>query len=1126
MDQTNPTDAYLRRRQTVEAFLQERSTRLAGLYGLAADLLEDRRPDGWGHMVGHVGRELMNRLADHLAVVPVEAPEPGTPLRPEGIARRLAAALEDEEEGLRAVVHQILEEVERGGERTRLRAEALVVQGEREEFAEPETGAWVREWRDLQRRFASFAHLRGRGAADLSPEAVEDAWFELTALVAARIAEEPFFESLDDLLEVASSLDPDEESARAALARLRPGTKSRFYEALASPVWVEHLRAAHIFRHAPPAIREGDMVRFPLWPEGLVLLRFARSAPEEVARAAAEVPESDNSRVVQLLASCAAELPAELAADSGLVARVVGDLRAHAQLLDVAEPVARLTATLAEAGRVGKAMDLLRALLWIDYWTAPSGSEIVPDFKEARYRHDEYLVNEAARGTIDALVAASGRATVKQLGRMLSAAQGQLAFEDSTRWRDQIEGDQAPFGNDVRHLLLDLLRDATLALAQRDEEEREWVLAWLEGQESEVFRRLYLHLLAELPQEDTRRGAAFAAPDVLFSRESLPEVYRLLPITFEDMEAADRAGLIETIERGPEPQPWMQQSEASPEEIEAWQDEWRQRLLSALKSHLGCAERARLEELRQLRGPLERPGFAGMEVRSWVGPTSPVAASDLGRMEHRELLDLLRDFQAERHFAAPSPAGLARELTGAVEVEPDAWGWLSDELAALPPIYVGAWLRGLRGALRKDTLPPGTETVLAALRWVFAQPADPSVSAEPLDPNVDFYGPQQVGADLLIEILESGHLGLDRRVEILSLIECLATATDPTPEREAAATEAEPMQLALMSLRPRGATALLRYLQWLDAELPAGEGPGRGGLAAAPEVEPVLRHLLEDDPSVGVRAALASEAHLLAMVDRDLLEPRIEEFADPRGGELAGIGWLAYIDYGEPYAPLVALLADAYRRTIASLADGEPKPDEHRRRLARHMAIIWRDIPESAPGLPGEYLEMAPDADRAQVVGLLGRALRPGTPNGYEPSAEDLNRHRELWEERLRGQAGPLELQEFGWWWTSGRLTRPEDLGRLAVTLERTEGRVGDIRRGFDLLAREVVADPALLEPALDLLDALAQSRAAMAQNIKPGAIAAVLETALADQERREQAADLVHRFGEQGYLTLRSLLD
>ena len=160
------------------------------------------------------------------------------------------------------------------------------------------------------------------------------------------------------------------------------------------------------------------------------------------------------------------------------------------------------------------------------------------------------------------------------------------------------------------------------------------------------------------------------------------------------------------------------------------------------------------------------------------------------------------------------------------------------------------------------------------------------------------------------------------------------------------------------------------------------------------------------------------------------------------------------------------------------------------------------------------------------MIGLLGRALRPGASNAYEPSAEDLDRHRELWEARLTEDAGPLELHEFGWWWTSGRLTQPEDLKRLAITLQLAGGKLGDIRRGVDLLANVVDGEAGLLEPALEVLYALAQTRTAISQNIKPDSIAAVLKLGLADEGQREGAADLVHRFGEQGYLTLRGLLD
>ena len=75
VDATAEPDPYPRRRDTVATFLAARSTVLGDLYRYASALLEDRRPEGWQHLAAHVGRELMNRLADHLAEVPVDDPD-------------------------------------------------------------------------------------------------------------------------------------------------------------------------------------------------------------------------------------------------------------------------------------------------------------------------------------------------------------------------------------------------------------------------------------------------------------------------------------------------------------------------------------------------------------------------------------------------------------------------------------------------------------------------------------------------------------------------------------------------------------------------------------------------------------------------------------------------------------------------------------------------------------------------------------------------------------------------------------------------------------------------------------------------------------------------------------------
>jgi hypothetical protein len=315
-------------------------------------------------------------------------------------------------------------------------------------------------------------------------------------------------------------------------------------------------------------------------------------------------------------------------------------------------------------------------------------------------------------------------------------------------------------------------------------------------------------------------------------------------------------------------------------------------------------------------------------------------------------------------------------------------------------------------------------------------------------------------------------------------------------------------------------------VQWLDARLPPGQGPGPLGFAAAPETQPVLERLLGQDPSRAVRAALSAELPVLASLDREWLKARIDTVAHPGGDELARAGWAVYLNYATVFDLSVTLLADAYRAAVAMLATAAAEIDAERRELADHVALIWRDLPDTMPGLLEEHMATGPDADRARVIATLGRALHPRGDGAYEPTEADLARHRSLWDERLADDPGPLELREFGWWWTSGRLSELDDLRRLTTTLRLGSGRIGDVRPALVLIDKLVASNAALTEPALELLEVLAQERTTQSQYIDPAVLSRLGEAALADPGLRERAVALVHSLGEQGYLTLRSLLD
>lgn len=1121
-------DPYARRRRTVAAFLGARSTVLGDLYGYAAELLEDRRPEGWQHLVAHVGRELMNRLADHLAEVPIEDPDaPVAPTDQLEIAERLSEALKGDEASLRAAARELIEQIGRGGSLTRLRAASLVAGAE--EGVRPDavaTGAWVRAWRDLQKRFASWAHLRAPGAGAIPADQIDGAWRELTDLLATRVAREPFFDSMDELLEMARCTAPNREIARAALARLRPGTKARFYAELRDPDWVALLATEGTFNDPPAAVREGDSIRFEEWPEGLVLLRFAASAPEDVANAASAVPESDNARVAQLLTNVAALLPAEIAAESGLVVRVVRDLGGTARLLDVAEPAGNLARRLAEAGRTGKALKLFKALLRVDVSTSPSYYEWLPDWKHGRFRHDEYLVDRSARSVLGALIDGDAYATVKALIRKLDQTQACLATEDSTSWRDDVADTQSPFGDDPRHLLLELLRDASLALAKRGDDEREWVLDELGKHESRIFQRLWLHLLAQVPDEGPRRAATLTDLDVLFLREGLAEVYGLLPVFYAEAGQDDRDGLLTLIEAGPDPSRYglpLDELERLPEEVEAWQDDWRQRLLSALELQLDKTALQRLDALRKRRGKIDRPDFSGVHSTSWIGPTSPKTAEQLAATEHDEIVALLRDFRAEQHFATPTPEGLGRELARAVERDPQRWTWLGERLPEIPPLYVRSWFTGLNALLRSGAQLPDPAGALTAVAWVLEQPADPEAQEAPVEDDVDFYGAQLVAVGVLVGLLDGDALALDERDRVWAIVERLSSGSVPTPEREASA-KADPMQLSLSSVRAQGVVGLLRYLQWLDRRLPAGQRPGQLGFEAAPETQERLEWLIDTDRSQAVRAVLAAELPVLVALDREWLAGHITRLVAPEGDTLAQVGWTTYLRHAARYGSVISLLADAYRHAVATLPSTS---GDDRRQLADHVALIWRDLPDVAEGLLDELLAVGSDADRARVMATLGRALHPRGLADYAPSADDLERHRTLWDSRLAGDPGPLELLEFGWWWSSGRFRTSDDLQRLTATLNAADGRIGDVRDVLTVVGELLSNDHALLTPqVVELLEALAQARTAQSQYIPSELLANLLEPAIDSGDLHDRAVVLVHQFGEQGYLTLRDLLD
>ena len=159
-------------------------------------------------------------------------------------------------------------------------------------------------------------------------------------------------------------------------------------------------------------------------------------------------------------------------------------------------------------------------------------------------------------------------------------------------------------------------------------------------------------------------------------------------------------------------------------------------------------------------------------------------------------------------------------------------------------------------------------------------------------------------------------------------------------------------------------------------------------------------------------------------------------------------------------------------------------------------------------------------------MATLGRALHAENPGDYEPTDEDLDRHRALWDSRLIDTPGPLEIAEYGWWYSSSRFRRPDDLERLTATVEAAGGRLGDVRNTLAVARDLLYGDNRLASPIVELLEVLARTRTAQSQYLTPELLSDLLVPAIGQDALHDRALALVHEFGQQGYLTLRALLE
>ena len=606
-------------------------------------------------------------------------------------------------------------------------------------------------------------------------------------------------------------------------------------------------------------------------------------------------------------------------------------------------------------------------------------------------------------------------------------------------WRPAIEDHEQNYDfSDVEGQLIVALRDVADHICVDDPESTSRLIEFLEARNWDVFTRVGVYLLTRHPNGQEGLIRARLTDEELFDSASVMYEYRtLLSGWFGLLTKDEQSQVLSWIRSGP-------RTEGGDRGLEdEWAKAWQLGMLTKIRHWLKDDSLQLLEDLEQQLGPAVESELPAT-MTSWVGPTSPVTADELAEKGPRATIKLLRTWiPPEGHFGA-TPLGLARELSVAIESDPQEWAAVADEFIGVEATYISHLLRGITAAV-KDGAEILWDPVLALADWVVTQDREiagrDDQSALRLDVDTSWGPARQAVAELLAAGFEKGpsEMPIHHRERAWTLVEMLTEDPEPTPDYEATygGSNMDPATLSINTVRGEAMHAVVNYALWVHRHL-SDSDPGLANFHGMPEVKEVLeRHLNpSEDPSVAVRSVYGRAFPWLLLVDEEWSRTRIDDIfpSDVDQSDLWEAAWETYVIFTRPYDSVLKVLEPKYRVAIARLshegrANHLPEPEN---RLIEHLLIYYlRGLTDLTQGsLLSEAYSRASAALRSHGMFFLGRILDDWNPERPIPSD---------WIERFQAFArwrfetlttsddvvSKEELVQFGWWFITGAL--PEE---------------------------------------------------------------------------------------------------
>lgn len=844
--------------------------------------------------------------------------------------------------------------------------------------------------------------------------------------------------------------------------------------------WFDVLLEAGEFSD-PPGLQTGadGSSRAPRWPQSNYLTTIAES--ESVQRRLLDLvlklATTDNPSIRQDIVETALGMQGELTAE--IVPAVRNWIDSPNSLLPPAEQLGYLVGKLTKDGKGEEAFALAESLLAV--LPAPKLKKtqqprILSGVRRPRAHFDSYRYRELVESCCQSLLDADPTRTLTLFCDLLEQAV-KLSHENDIKpddysyiWRPAIEDHHQNSGRDIRDALVVATRDSAFGRVQGDRSTMAKTVCYLEGREWCVFRRIALFLLSKFPKTDPGLVPEHLSNINLFGDYRLRHEYSLLAKAgFADMDSKGQAAIMGWIKKGPSEQEISSYKEAvtnsdsegvSEPESGEYVRQWQAKRLALFGDALHGPWKEWFDGLVNTIGRKPaHPDFVTY-VSIGRGGGEPIPIGKILAMSIDDLLEYCRTWRPGAEEESGSgypvePESLASALRRAVTKKPDHFAPVAERFSELGDIrYIHPVLSGMSAAAReKRTFQWGP--VLNLCSWVIEHTPS-GEDAEEKTPKE--YPNWRWARSTIADLLETGFREEESRIpkelreKAWSVLYPLTSDPDPTPERETQeAGGSDLLDISINSVRGKAMDCVIHYALWrrrmIEAEADS-EKRIEAGFGEMPEVRQVLEERLvqETEPARCIRAVYGRWFPWLTLLDKKWATRHVPAIF-PGGDDdfpMWRAAWNAYIRFCAAYNDVFGILRQEYRRAITRIDQGSSEeadtegPDG---RLVDHLMTFYSRGLIELDGMLLEFYRRAPVGLRKQAIGTVGTSLT-STEGDVPPDIE--GRLQAFFNIRLliyrMNPSAPdrTELEEFGWWFGSGKLDATWCLDRLKRVLAIT----------------------------------------------------------------------------------------